>query len=216
MDLPAIVAASAAPTYRRPSGLLTAPSARYTVTGGMTYQALRHARVAAPGARVPASIIECEDSTMHRLQKTGLLLGAIGLLAAAAAVAELEPYEDFDLGETVYTMTTVKVDANMDGVYLEGLKQTWVAANEVAKELGHIVDYRIFSSELSESGDFNLVLVIEHASLADLAPSKERYQAFMKAWGEANRDRNQEISETYPEVRTITGEYLMRELTIHP
>ncbi len=150
------------------------------------------------------------------MQKTRLVLGAIVLMGASAALAELEPYEDFDLGETVYTMTTVKVDPNMEGVYLEGLKQTWVAANEVAKELGQIVDYRIFSSDLSESGEFNLVLVIEHASIADLAPSKARHDAFMGAWGEANRDRNQEISETYPEVRTITGEYLMREVTIHP
>lgn len=145
-----------------------------------------------------------------------LIVGGLAMLGAVAASAELEPYEDFDISDTVYTMTTVKVDPNMEGVYLEGLKQTWVAANEVAKELGHIVDYHIFSSDLGESGEFNLLLVIEHESIEDLAPDQERYEAFMEAWGEANRERNEEISGSYPEVRTITGEYLMREITIHP
>lgn len=140
------------------------------------------------------------------------LLGAWSL--SAAAVAELEPFVDFDIGEQVHSVTTVKVDANRGGDYLEGLKQTWVAANEVAKELGHIADYHIYQSELPQSGEFNMILVVVHDSLDQLAPSKERYDEFMKRWGEANRDRNEEISETYPEVRTITGEYWMREITL--
>ena len=135
-------------------------------------------------------------------------------LTTAVAQADIEMYEDYELGEGVASITTVKVDANMFEVYLEGLMQTWVAANNVAKELGHIASYGIYASELPQSGDFNMMLVVRYASDADLAPSKERYEAFMKAWGEANRDNNQKISAEYPKVRKITGEYRMREIVI--
>jgi len=135
-------------------------------------------------------------------------------VSSGAAVAELQPWRDYDLGEQVISMTTIKVDANMTGEYLAGLKQTWVAANDVARELGHIADYHIYGSDLPASGDFNMVLLVVFDSLEDLAPSKARYEAFMEKWGEANEERNREISQTYPDVREITGEYLIREITL--
>lgn len=112
------------------------------------------------------------------------------------------------------SVTTVKVDANMIDVYLEGLKQTWVAANKVSKDLGHISDYSIYMSQLPESGDFNLMLVVVYESIEDFAPSKERFDEFMARWGEENEEQNREIAQTYPEVRSIAGEYLVREITI--
>ncbi len=137
---------------------------------------------------------------------------SLGLVLAANASAELEVYKDYELSENVATMTTIKVDANMGDVYLEGLQQTWVESNKIAKELGHIEDFHIYSSDLPQSGEFNLVLVIEYKSGADLEPSKKRYQAFMKKWGEKRQAENRTISKTYPEVRTITGQYRLREI----
>ena len=69
----------------------------------------------------------------------------------------------------------------MDDAYLEGIKQTWAASNDVAKELGQIEEYWIYRSDLPQSGDFNLLLVIKYANTADLAPNKERYDAFIEA-----------------------------------
>lgn len=143
------------------------------------------------------------------------LLMVIALCCAShVAMAELTPWEDYDIGESVMSVTTVKVDANMMDVYLEGLKQTWVAANKVAKELGHISDYSIYSSQLPQSGDFNLMLVIVYDSIEGVAPSKERYDAFMERWGKETEERNREISAAYPDVRSIAGEYLVREITM--
>ena len=42
----------------------------------------------------------------------------------------------------------------------------------------------------------------------------ENYNAFMKQWGEENEKRTEQIVQTYPEIREITGEYLMRKITI--
>ena len=50
--------------------------------------------------------------------------------------------------------------------------------------------------------------------MAQLEPNKEAYDKFMKAWGEANRDKTREITKNYPSMRKITGEYLMRKIDI--
>ena len=132
-------------------------------------------------------------------------------------MAQLEPYTDYNVSDAVSSVTTVKVDANMMDNYLEGLRDTWVASNEVALKLGQIESYAIYASDLPASGDFNLLLVVRFADTEDLAPNKARYDAFMKAWGDANQKQSRQISATvYPNIRKITGEYLLRELKLPP
>ena len=133
---------------------------------------------------------------------------------AQTALAQLEPFKDYDVSDALWNITLVKVDPNMDDDYLEGLKETWVASNQVAKELGQIEDFAIYRSQLAQSGDVNLFLVTKFANSAQLEPNKEEYAKFMKAWGESNQDRTREISKNYPSMREITGEYLVREVTI--
>jgi hypothetical protein len=134
------------------------------------------------------------------------------LLLASNAYADLEVYKDYDISESVSSVTTVKVDANMMDVYLEGLRETWVQSNEIAKELGQIKDYHIYASELPESGDFNLILVVNFEKGEDLEPSKARYDVFMKKWSDSQQKKTRKIVKTYPNVRKITGEYRIREI----
>ena len=129
---------------------------------------------------------------------------------ASVAVADLEPWTDYDIEEGVTNVTTVKVDSNMIDKYLEGLKQTWAPANQVQKELGHIEGYWIHVSQLPNSGDFNVVLGVDFKNSASMQPDKAKYDAFMKKWGEENQKRSDRIVQTYPDIREITGEYLMR------
>lgn len=65
----------------------------------------------------------------------------------------------------------------------------------------------------SSSGDFNVILVVRMKDTADMQPNQEEYAAFMKKWGEENQKLSDKIVMTYPDIRTITGEYLMREIT---
>ncbi len=138
-----------------------------------------------------------------------LLVGFSGI-----ASADLNRWTDYDVSEGVTNVTTVKVDSNMIDKYLEGLRDTWVPANNVAVELGQIESYSIFVSELANSGDFNIVLVTNFKDSSSLQPDKAKYDAFMKKWGEANQAKSDKIVLTYPDIREITGEYLMREITI--
>ncbi len=119
------------------------------------------------------------------------------------------------MSDAVWNVTTVKVDANMGDAYLQGIKQTWAASNEVAKELGQIEDYWIYRSDLPNSGHFNLLLVIKFANTADLAPNKERDDAFLEAVGKEKADASTDYAKkNYPAIRKITGEYQMCEITL--
>lgn len=140
-------------------------------------------------------------------------VAACALFSASPAQAQLEMYKDYTVSDAVWSITTVKVDPNMEEYYLEGLKETWVATNKISKELGQIEDYSIYTSDLPQSGSFNMLLIVKFANTSDLAPNKARYDAFMARWGKVKLDESRKTSrELYPKVRTITGDYLMREL----
>ena len=139
---------------------------------------------------------------------------ALALLASPAA-AQLQPWEDYEASDAVWDVTHVDLDPGTFGIYLEGLKSTWVAANEVAKELGQIEDYAIYANQYGNGDDFDLVLVIKMASTDDIAPNRERYNKFMEAWGEANMQQsNEKVLELYNKIRRIQGNYLLREITL--
>lgn len=142
-----------------------------------------------------------------------LLAGLILTGVASVALADLEPWTDYDISVGVTNVTTVKVDSNMIDKYLEGLSKTWAPANKVAKELGQIEGYWIHVSQLPNSGDFNVVLGVEFKDSASMQPEKAKYDAFMKKWGEENQKMSDEIVLTYPEIREIVGEYNMRSVT---
>jgi len=144
------------------------------------------------------------------------ILASVALLAiSATALADLEPFKDYETSEAVWSVTTVRVNANMDDAYLEGLKNTWVAGNKVAMELGQMESWHIYRSDLPQSGDFNLLLVVKFASIADLEPNKERYEAFMKKFGEErNKETTEYAQKNYPAMRELTGQYQLREITL--
>lgn len=137
-------------------------------------------------------------------------------LGTVPAHAQLEPYEDFNISEPVWEVATVKVKSNATAHYLEGLKATWIRGAEVSKRLGHIEDYSIYSSITPDSGDFNLMLVTKYKSLADMGPSKAKYDAFIQGLGRQAADAGSKRAlETYPELREITGSYILHEITIN-
>ena len=141
------------------------------------------------------------------------LIGLI--LAAAPASAQLQVWEDFEPSQEVYLVTHVDLDEGTMGIYLEGLKSTWIAANEVAKELGQIKDYAIYSNQFPSSDGFDLVLVVVLEKTEDMAPNREAYYEFLEAWGQANMDAsNEKVLELYNKIRRIKANYMLREITV--
>jgi hypothetical protein len=133
---------------------------------------------------------------------------------ASSASAQLQPWKDYEASDSGI-VTHVDLDPGTMGIYLEGLKSTWIAANEVAKELGQIKDYAIYSNQFGSADDFDLVLVIEMEGTDDIAPNRERYEKFLEAYGQANLDKgNETVLELYNKIRRIQGNYLLREITV--
>ena len=151
--------------------------------------------------------------------KSPRFIVALGLAVALAtpATAQLKPYQDYTVSDSVSNVSTIKVKENMVEDYLQGIRNTWAASNAVAKQLGQMKDYHVYVSDLPNSGEFNVMLVATFANTSDLAPNKARYEAFMRAWGTQHEATTRTTTTTvYPNLRTITGEYLMREVTFTP
>lgn len=146
------------------------------------------------------------------------LLASIALgcaMIAAPASAQLTVWEDYEASDSVWIVTHVDLDPGTMGIYLEGLKSTWIAANKVAKELGQIKDYAIYSNQFGASDEFDLVLVVEMESTADIAPNRKRYDDFLEAYGKANIDKaNETVLELYNKIRRIKGTYLLRKIDV--
>lgn len=133
--------------------------------------------------------------------------------AAGSASAQVTVYEDYQPSDMIWSVTFVDLEPGTQDLYLEGLQNTWVAANEVAKDLGHISDYAIYANQFGAGADFDLMLVVQMDNTSDLAPSQDRYNEFMAAWGEERQDEsNSTVIELYNEIRTLQSEHLIRRI----
>jgi hypothetical protein len=152
---------------------------------------------------------------MNFLTKSITLSAAAASLALASpAAAQMEIYENYEPSDAVFELTFVKVDEGQFETYLEGLKSTWVAANEIQKELGYISSYGIYGVPYGEN-DFNMVLRVSFPSTEMIGPSKERYMAFLEAYGQANIDQgNQTVLELYNKIRKIQATYMLRPIDL--
>lgn len=144
-----------------------------------------------------------------------LMLAASAFMIATPASAQMQVFEDYEPSDAVYEMVTVNIEPGEFETYLENLKQTWVQGNEIAKRLGHIEDYAIYANPNGAGDALDMVLMIKYSSTADLAPSKERYQAFMREWGKQREESSQKtVREVYNNIRELTGQYQLREIIL--
>ena len=151
---------------------------------------------------------------MRRLGLAAVLTLGLAMFTTPAS-AQLQPWEDYEASDSVWIVTHVDLDPGTFGIYLEGLKSTWIAANEVAKELGQIKDYAIYSNQFGGADEFDLALVVELESTDDIAPNRQRYEEFLEAYGQANIDQaNETVLELYNKIRRIQGTYLLRKIDV--
>jgi hypothetical protein len=135
---------------------------------------------------------------------------------SGVAMADLQIYKDYTPSDAIWSITTIKVHPNMGDAYLEGIKKTWVSSNQLSKSLGQIEDYQILRSDMPDSGDFNVLLIVKFKNDEMLAPNKARYDAFMAKFGEAQQKATTEQAQRdYPAMREIVGEYHFREITLN-
>ena len=139
---------------------------------------------------------------------------ALGILSLGVpATAQLKYGTDFTTSDAIWTITNVKVDSNMIPDYLEGIRQTWTASNDLAKQMGQIEDYSVLTSALPNGGDYNLILMVKFTNMAQYEKGRKEFKEFEEAWRKKlSEEKQRTIVKTYPNMRTIVGEYMLRKV----
>ena len=125
--------------------------------------------------------------------------------------------ETWNTSETVYQVSTIDLEPNVDAQYLNQMKRTWGTNMKVLKADGLIEDYHIYKSVNEYDGDYDLLLVIKYKNLASLDSNPKRNKDWDKATEKARKIISQEqvsqITGTFPKMRTILDQKFMREIT---
>ena len=85
-----------------------------------------------------------------------------------------EIYKDYEPSEQHIQLTVIAVESNYLDDYLVNLNKTWVRSMEVMKELGHIVDYGVYTSDSANSP--NVWITITYENMAAMQPNEDHYK----------------------------------------
>ena len=139
----------------------------------------------------------------------------IAMVSITALVAQ--PRETWNVGESVYQISTIDLEPNVDAQYLNQMKRTWGSNMEVLKADGLVEEYHIFKSINQYDGDFDLLLMVKYKNLAMFDSNKKNNKQWddvrEKMRKKISQDQTQEITSKFPAVRTILDQKLMREIT---
>ena len=141
------------------------------------------------------------------------------VITALVAICSLfaQRGETWNTSEAVYQVSTIDLEPNVDAQYLNQMKRTWGTNMKVLKAEGLIEDYHIYKSINQYDGDFDLLLVVRYKNLAMFdsnAKNNKRWdKAFAKAREAVSDEESQKITATFPKMRTILDQKVMREIT---
>ena len=113
----------------------------------------------------------------------------------------------------VWQLTMVKVKAGMGDDYLKMLAKIYKSTNEEAKKQGVIMDYKILLGDAANAQDFDILLMQQVQNMAALDGLRDKLDPIdKKVIGSEEVQRQGAIKRM--EVREITGNKLMREITL--
>ena len=141
------------------------------------------------------------------------------LLTLFVAITTLiaQPRETWNVGESVYVISTIDLEPNVDAKYLNQMKRTWGNNMDVFVAEGLVEEYHIFQSVNQYDGDFDLLLMVKYKNLAMFDSNKKNNKRWDDAQAKARKKLSQEkveqITATFPKMRTILDQKMMREIT---
>jgi len=137
------------------------------------------------------------------------------LVTITAIIAQ--PRETWNVGESVYVISTIDLEPNVDAQYLNQMKRTWGNNMEVFVKEGLVEEYHIFKSVNQYDGDFDLLLMVKYKNLGMFDSNKRNNKrwddAFEKARKQLSEQQSNEITATFPKMRTILDQKMMRKIT---
>tara|TARA_Y100001960_G_scaffold84564_1_gene90379 strand:+ start:7933 stop:8400 length:468 start_codon:yes stop_codon:yes gene_type:complete len=125
--------------------------------------------------------------------------------------------ETWNISESVYAVSTIDLEPNVDAQYVNQLKLTWYNNMEVFKSEGLVEEFHIFKSINQYDGDFDLLLIVKYKNLAILDSNPKNNKMWKKAEDKARKiiseEEVQNITSAFPKLRTILDQKFMREIT---
>ena len=135
----------------------------------------------------------------------------VPLLITNFAFAEI--YKDYEPSEQHIQLTVVSVEPNYVDNYLVNLKKTWVRSMEVQKELGYVVDFGVYTSEVANSP--NVWLTVTYENMAAMQPNEDRWNKVNEILAERYSENEQELDEIakgYEEIRKMVDHQIINRV----
>ena len=124
-----------------------------------------------------------------------------------------EIYKDYEPSEQHIQLTVIAVESNYLDDYLVNLNKTWVRSMEVMKELGHIVDYGVYTSDSANSP--NVWITITYENMAAMQPNEDHYKevnALLEERYEESEEELNTISKGYEEIRKMVDNQIINKV----
>ena len=124
-----------------------------------------------------------------------------------------EIYKDYEPSEQHIQLTVIAVESNYLDDYLVNLNKTWVRSAEIQKELGHIVDYGVYTSDSANSP--NVWITITYENMAAMQPNEDHYKEVNTLLEERYEESEEElntISKGYEEIRKMVDNQIINKV----
>jgi hypothetical protein len=124
-----------------------------------------------------------------------------------------EIYKDYEPSEQHIQLTVIAVESNYLDDYLVNLNKTWVRSAEIQKELGHIVDYGVYTSDSANSP--NVWITMTYENMAAMQPNEDHYKevnALLEERYEESEDELNTISKGYEEIRKMVDNQIINKV----
>ena len=140
----------------------------------------------------------------------GALFGALAFAALSGpVVAQDRPYTE----GPVSVVSSIRTEPGMYDTYVKYLATTYKGMMEEAKTAGHVLDYRVYSTQPRSEGDPNLYLVVTYKNMAALDGLADRMDAIQQKYLGDPAKRDAATIER-GKMRTMIGTETVRELVL--
>jgi hypothetical protein len=113
---------------------------------------------------------------------------------------------------TIWTVTMIQMTSGMDQKYLQNLDSSFKKSEDAQVKAGFMKSYKILRT-LDDSGEWNLLILREYASLAALEANVEKADALRQQSDGADQAQMQGY-EDRSKYRTVVGTEYARELIL--
>ena len=144
-----------------------------------------------------------------KILRNVLLIGGLAAVGAVPLIGQVHKY--FSPG-TIWTVTMIQMTSGMDQKYLQYLDTSFKKSEDAQVKAGFMKSYKILRT-LDDSGEWNLLILREYASLAALEANVEKADALRQQSDGADQAQMQGY-EDRSKYRTVVGTKYARELIL--